>query len=136
MEILQQDLESYVIRLNSKTSILENRLKICHRKKLNACTCAIKHSLVQVNQRNKSPYLELSKLFSLKVNIWSVCKILLLNLSMVNQILGYYCAFVLCTLCCQFLWIVLFDCPFVLRTLCCQFLWIVLFDCISLSGTQ
>jgi hypothetical protein len=30
--------------------------------------------------------------------------------------------FVLCTLCCQFLWIV-----FVLCTLCCQFLWIVLF---------
>jgi hypothetical protein len=30
------------------------------------------------------------------------------------------CPFVLCTLCCQFLWIV-----FVLGTLCCQFLWIV-----------
>ena len=45
-----------------------------------------------------------------------------------------YC--VLCTLCCQFLWIVLFYCPSVfsniylscvLCTLCCQFLWIVLF---------
>jgi len=30
MEILQQDLESDVIRLNSKTSTLENRLKICY----------------------------------------------------------------------------------------------------------
>jgi hypothetical protein len=37
------------------------------------------------------------------------------------------CPFVLCTLCCQFLWIVHFDCPFVLCTLCCQFLWIVHF---------
>ena len=51
--------------------------------------------------------------------------------------------FVLCTLCCQFLWIVrfwlplrlvasfsglsVFDYPFVLCTLCCQFLWIVRF---------
>jgi hypothetical protein len=43
---------------------------------------------------------------------------------------------VLCTLCCQFLWIVLFIAPLVfssihlscvLCTLCCQFLWIVLF---------
>ena len=35
--------------------------------------------------------------------------------------------FVLCTLCCQFFWIVHFWLPFVLCTLCCQFLWIVHF---------
>ena len=35
--------------------------------------------------------------------------------------------FVLCTLCCQFLWIVFVLFFFVLCTLCCQFLWIVLF---------
>ena len=35
--------------------------------------------------------------------------------------------FVLCTLCCQFLWIVVFDYPFVLCNLCNQFLWIVSF---------
>jgi hypothetical protein len=33
--------------------------------------------------------------------------------------------FVLCTLCCQFLWIVFVLFIFVLCTLCCQFLWIV-----------
>jgi hypothetical protein len=33
--------------------------------------------------------------------------------------------FVLCTLCCQFLWIVFALLVFVLCTLCCQFLWIV-----------
>ncbi len=47
-----------------------------------------------------------------------------------------YLSCVLCTLCCQFLWIVLFITPSVfsnmymsclLCTLCCQFLWIVLF---------
>ena len=45
-----------------------------------------------------------------------------------------YLSYVLCTLCCQFLWIVLFYLPFgilqhlfVLCTLCCAFLWIVLF---------
>jgi len=40
-----------------------------------------------------------------------------------------YLSCVLCTLCCQFLWIGLsfFDCPFILCTLCCQFLWIVIF---------
>ena len=47
----------------------------------------------------------------------------------------FHYPFVLCTLCCQFLWIVRFwlplvSCvpyPFVLCTLCCQFLWIVRF---------
>jgi len=33
--------------------------------------------------------------------------------------------FVLCTLCCQFLWIVFVLFFFILCTLCCQFLWIV-----------
>ena len=39
--------------------------------------------------------------------------------------LSLFFSFVLCTLCCQFLWIV-FVFSFVLCTLCCQFLWIVL----------
>ena len=33
--------------------------------------------------------------------------------------------FILCTLCCQFLWIVVVLFVFILCTLCCQFLWIV-----------
>jgi hypothetical protein len=37
--------------------------------------------------------------------------------------------FVLCTLCCQFLWIVFVLFFFVLCTLCCQFHWIVLCFC-------
>ena len=36
---------------------------------------------------------------------------------------------ILCTLCCQFLWIVFVLFVFVSSTLCCQFLWIVLFYC-------
>ena len=35
--------------------------------------------------------------------------------------------FLLCTLCCQFLWIVFVLFVFLLCTLCCQFLWIVHF---------
>ena len=50
-----------------------------------------------------------------------------------------YLSCVLCTLCCQFLWIFLFwlslpysltfICPVSCVPLCCQFLWIFLFDC-------
>jgi hypothetical protein len=38
-------------------------------------------------------------------------------------------SFILCTLCCQFLWIVFVLFSFILCTLCCQFLWIVLCFC-------
>ena len=46
--------------------------------------------------------------------------------------LFYFVVFVLCTLCCQFLWICFMFFVFVLCTLCCQFLWIV-FALLSLS---
>ena len=57
------------------------------------------------------------------------CFIYVISVCLCIVVSNTYCVvflflFVLCSLCCQFLWIVFF---FVLCSLCCQFLWIVLF---------